>query len=318
MRPHTKQHGFTLVELLVVIAIIGTLMGLLLPAVQSAREAGRRNTCANNSNQLSKAVLQFDGQKQLIPGWKNASPNTANTSGSVYALAPSWPVILLPYIERRDIYQVFQNATSVGSLPSTFVGIFACPTAPVDSTTAPYIAYAGNVGTAASSGLANNYRKADGVMQDNTVTRTSLDAISSGDGTVNTLLFAERNGSNISPQSFWNVVVTSSAASPSGLVYSATTSQVHPAFGFLVNGATSTKYVNNSGDTTGLLPSANHPGGCVVSFCDGHTRFLNEGISGQVYGQLLTANSTSGNSSAYAQALTGSGSSMYILSECDF
>ena len=59
--------GFTLVELLVVIAIIGTLMGLLLPAVQSAREAGRRNTCSNNLNQMGKAVMAYEGQNSSMP-----------------------------------------------------------------------------------------------------------------------------------------------------------------------------------------------------------------------------------------------------------
>jgi len=315
-RQETKA-GFTLVELLVVIAIIGTLMGLLLPAVQSAREAGRRNTCSNNVNQLGKAVIQYDGQKQLLPGWKNPSPYAANTASGTFSGAPSWPVMLLPFLERRDIYKTFET-TPAASLPSqpaftTFLSIFVCPTAPTDSSSQPFIAYAGNVGSAATAGLTTQQRKADGVMQDNTVLRSSLDLVSAGDGTVNTLLFAERNGAYLTSQTYWNINVISGTGSPSTLIYSLNTT-AHPAFGFLPNAASSAKYITLTSDTTGLLPSANHPGGAIVSFCDGHTRFLVDSISGQVYAQLVTANSTGNDTSPGVTSLVGG----YTLSDGDF
>lgn len=326
MRFSSARAAFTLVELLVVIAIIGTLMGLLLPAVQSAREAGRRNTCSNNLNQLGKATLQYDSQKQSIPGWKNPSPNPANTASTTtsgtYSGAPSWPVMLLPFIERRDVFQTYQTTPAANLVPAppatnVFISLFACPTAPVDSTSAPYIAYAGNVGSAATAATTVGQRKADGAMQDNTVSRMNLDAISSADGTVNTLLFSERNGSGLTSQTSWNIVVTSTSPASSPLLIGIGAG-VHPAFGFLVSGSTAIKYINNTTDDSGLLPSANHPGGVVASFCDGHTRFLSDSIAGRVYGQLLTVNSSGGNTSSVALALTGSGANMYTLSDGDY
>src|SRR4051794_5283312 len=63
-----RRWGFTLVELLVVIAIIGTLVALLLPAVQRARESSRRSSCANNIRQVILATIQYEDRFKRFPG----------------------------------------------------------------------------------------------------------------------------------------------------------------------------------------------------------------------------------------------------------
>jgi prepilin-type N-terminal cleavage/methylation domain-containing protein len=105
--------GFTLVELLVVIAIIGTLVGLLLPAVQAAREAARRSTCGNKLKQIGQALHTFHNTKESFP------VGTYNDDNNTY----SWRTWILPYMEQNAIYQTMTDA-SQGNLyiPSTLTG----------------------------------------------------------------------------------------------------------------------------------------------------------------------------------------------------
>lgn len=126
----TRQ-AFTLVELLAVIAIIGILVGMLLPAVQAAREAARRIQCQNNLKQLGLALLQYESANKAFPasGWTRSGPG--NPSGSYL----SWRAVCLDFMEQSNTanqYNREQNwwhpfNLAIGSFrQSTFV----CPSTP--------------------------------------------------------------------------------------------------------------------------------------------------------------------------------------------
>lgn len=132
MRRFVRRPAFTLVELLVVIAIIGILVGLLLPAVQQAREAARRMSCQNNLKQMALAAHNFESARKVLPssirpGGLTAAPRIAGLT------------FLLPFIEQQHMYSAYDqkvNWSDPINLPVTRqkVPTYLCPSdaAPAD------------------------------------------------------------------------------------------------------------------------------------------------------------------------------------------
>lgn len=322
----SSRKAFTLVELLVVIAIIGSLMGLLLPAIQSAREAGRRNTCMNNVSQLGKAIFLHDNEMGGLPGWRNSMSHTTESGGSTIV---GWPVKLFPYLERRDLYRVFEGGAARDIPEKTAIALFVCPSSPPDADDEPYLAYVANCGSGFSSVQPETQfpvrMSGDGVFFDAYGTNGSdgkkktLDAISAGDGTTTTIAFSEQNGDSMSFRNTWNnydkdgsSLQNQQSRPISGIWLSDVTSTKNWANGFTHRGiatgaattVNNTQYSidNTNGDPVRVInptaqtpnpqwyPSSNHGGGVITGFADGHTALLKETISRLVYAQLMTSN----------------------------
>lgn len=126
--------GFTLVELLVVIAIIGVLVGLLLPAVQAARESARRMTCGNRMKQFGLAIHNYHGAFNKLPRawWLETPPDTFN--------GKSWAIAILPFMEQQALYDRFdhdlppvdQLSPANVAVVQTLLADYVCPSTPDD------------------------------------------------------------------------------------------------------------------------------------------------------------------------------------------
>jgi prepilin-type N-terminal cleavage/methylation domain-containing protein/prepilin-type processing-associated H-X9-DG protein len=137
-----KRCGFTLIELLVVVAIIAVLIGLLLPAVQMAREAANRSSCENNLKQIGLAMHEFHlTYERFPPGSANDLPpfGTATSAG----WGSSWWVYILPYIEQQALYSKWQfsgnsgynNGNNLAAANNVFIPIMKCASSPLNEYT---------------------------------------------------------------------------------------------------------------------------------------------------------------------------------------
>ena len=186
MRLRTKRVGFTLVELLVVIAIIGVMVGLLLPAVQAAREAARRMSCSNNMRQLALGLLNYESAYKKFPyavGQSGAILSGTATPGPTRVRNHKGWLLVLPFIEQQALYDLADlnlttgahvragsTSTTAGPLPgevgnpndvvvSTVVETFLCPSdpGPTNYVTTSSLSYSISPGTTTLQGAFTNY-----------------------------------------------------------------------------------------------------------------------------------------------------------------
>ncbi len=130
VRRSSRRGGFSLVELLVVIAILGAIVGLLLPAVQRARESSRRIACGNQIKNMGLAVISYEsGRKAYPPGWDARPLNASLPSGNGFA----WSAYVLPYLEESAIFnqidfnKPWNDAVGNAVIADRDVPIYKCP-----------------------------------------------------------------------------------------------------------------------------------------------------------------------------------------------
>ncbi|MDZ4656873.1 MAG: DUF1559 domain-containing protein [Bythopirellula sp.] len=189
MNPSSRR-GFTLVELLVVIAIIGTLVGLLLPAVQAARARARQAQCLNNIAQLGTALVSYatDGKGEfpgLVQYQRTTIPYEAIIDGdmstnTVVDLALPWPAKLLPNLDQQGLSeQLVTNNGGAGLAVSASdsiyknpprIEVFICPSDEGTNAEVAKLSYVANSGyfdrDAKTGGNQINDVKANGLFHD--------------------------------------------------------------------------------------------------------------------------------------------------------
>ena len=301
MRDQNRKHGFTLVELLVVIAIIGVLVALLMPAVQAAREAARRNQCLNKMKQLALANHNYLSARRVFPPG-HTHPRTPPCAGSGLNGGPPWSVLILPYIEGgavQDEFDMTGAMTSTKNAPGTTQNDavwakpnsnYQCPSDPDSRSDINNSNYFGVQGggpislamcTTVSPGMRVFYT--NGVLYHNS--KTSTKDIS--DGTSKTFLLGETKYQRTRDSASDTHLGWASAAWANG-------SSGRP--GVLAAAVVSINSVDASGGTpdpplnilnyyTRLFGSL-HPGGCHFAMCDGSVHFISDDINLETYETL--------------------------------
>jgi len=297
--------GFTLVELLVVIAILGVLVGLLLPAVQSARESSRRTSCGNNLKQLGLGAVNYAEaigklpytKKRMSTGWGQ----NANHKGSYF-------VQMLPYIEEVSLHSKINFTSNTQDvewqvidgtpLYAIVLPSLRCPS-DADSPSGTYLDtatnqvrayanYSASMGSQANSpcGTHNNYFGNSPIVRADTEDGLRISGVIGHvwwsarpkditDGLSNTLLFGE-----VRPRCEWHVrkgwVGINSNYTGTGSAINFNTCEGAPGTGSGCN-----QYQNAWGASQGFKSS--HQGGALFTFCDGSVRFLDETIDMVLY-----------------------------------
>jgi len=289
-RQSSLRPAFTLVELLVVMAIIGLLIALLLPAVQMAREAGRRSACANHLKQLGLALASYADAHGVFPPSSTSqidfgvwSPNPAG-----YHLH-SWASLILPQLEQAALHDEVNyrvSAVAAANFPaaSRQIAVYRCPSfegneysqSPMYTKLWPRFALR-NYAALGATTVGNLWQHPDGVLYPRSSTRYA----DVTDGLSNTLVIVETREPDVA---VWIDGGTAAVAShpydesnSPGYARQETALNYHPYF-----------EGGGQGIDAQFGPSSMHPHGVMHLLGDGSARMIADGIDAAAYDALVT------------------------------
>jgi prepilin-type N-terminal cleavage/methylation domain-containing protein/prepilin-type processing-associated H-X9-DG protein len=277
MMRRAARHGFTLVELLVVIAIIGVLVGLLLPAIQAARESARRTQCTNNLKQIGVACLNYHDTFRVLPSGYIANVPYADTVPT--SPGWGWAALILPMMEETGLYGSLNFKLPIehpgNSAVRKTVSAYLCPSDQLEITDFQLVdgngrpvarvapsSYAASVGSDASEADAET---GNGVFYRN----SSLRIAQITDGTSHTVMIGDRGWGQV--KGTWAGAVNLALTQAGALNPWQSATATAPVLTLVHN-----NWVNIVTDSDGGLDdfSSFHTDGANVLFADGSVHFV--------------------------------------------
>lgn len=284
-----KRRGFTLVEVLLVIAIVGTLIALLLPAIQAARETARRSSCCNNLRQIAVALQSFHAAKQVFPeGYASQVDANGNDLGPGWG----WAIRIFPYTEERPLVGALTLSQPISSAANsartTQVPLFICPSDPVETTWTAYSLQNGAPGAPICDVAGANYVAVFGTSDPGAIgdgiffRNSSIGLRNITDGSSKTFAVGER-GEQLGDAT-WVGAVTGGGLFPEGRI---------PGDPFEDSPGMVLGHVGEGNLPGGGVSDVNqfysqHGAGSQFAFADGHVSFIGADIDYPTYTALAT------------------------------